>query len=725
MAEQENEKIRKLTWKEKFYASRAVFESIMFEKELSAPKKDKSPIGLLGLFGIVSTVILFFAIWILRQESIFSLQDAINVNIITAFVQNLDAGNWMAIFNSEVVGIKNLQPPLYFLSYYPFLQLFPENLNFAILGVNSFYLAILAFSVYSLASFKRNYQSGWLAVAVTCSLPFVLEVLRRPSPEIAVMAFVALAYAGFVNSQEFEKDGRWGFVYGIALAFGLFTDKFFIIYVLPTVLTFISTVLSPVARGRVLKGFILAAALNIPWYVRNVFYVFVMDSFSGAQTVYLKSFAFKNLFWYLGSAMSASHLLLFFLGALALLWMYNAVFMPYEGKTVVFMWFLIPYIVFTFLFANNPANMYPALITLSIAIAVMTPNIIRNYFFGVLAFLFIINQTGLVYTKSIPLFGGNIPIIGLPAPLNSTSKVGEIIELIHEKSHEKAKVQVSIIGKSDSFNMPSFSLYAERKKINKIKFSPYNKSFIALSDFIVIGDNSSSASKFLKENEKWFPRIFAEIKTYQLEDMTTTRVYQKKHHNNKYFQEKTYKVKKLQLAGFVFENMNLKLSDFDEVKGAYKKVSFFSPYASLGEIDIYGFSGTIEDFSFIPTEEGNLSNIVPYRIGKVKILSAKITNYSIARYIEGKSKLFHEVEVRLDKNFEVMATIGSEEIFVEFLFKYLNRECVFDLYDLVYRRVSMPSSVLKIFHFKYSLESLPFKMDFENVVIGKSMMEIS
>ncbi len=230
---------------------------------------------------------------------------------------------------------------------------------------------------------------------------------------------------------------------------------------------------------------------------------------------------------------------------------------------------------------------------------------------------------------------------------------------------------------------------------------------------------------FFDMNRKWFSKIFEEIKSYQFEDMSTVTVYQKKIPKRKYFDKKRYQIKKLKFAGFVFENIVLKLSDFDETKGAYKKVSFFSPYASLDEIDIYGFSGTIEDFSFIPMKEGDLSNIMPFKIGKLKISSAKISNYSLARYIESKNSYFREVEVRLDKNFEVMAFIGQQEIFVEFLFKYSNGEFIFDLYDLVFKRISMPNFILKIFHFEYSLSSLPFKMDFKKVLIGQSMMEIS
>ncbi|MCG2725703.1 MAG: hypothetical protein L6420_05505 [Elusimicrobia bacterium] len=757
MAEQENKKIKKLSWKEKFYASRAVFESIMFEKELSAPKKDKTWIGLLGLFAIVFIGVLFFSIGILGQDYVFSLKDAINVNIIISLTENFLAGNWIAIFNPEVIGITNLQPPFYFINYYPFLQLFPDNFNIAIICVNSFYLAILAFSVFSLASWKRNYKSGWLAAAVACTMPFVLEVVRHPSPEIAVIAFVALAYAGFINSEEFEKDGKWGFIYGVALAFGLFTDKFFLIYILPTLLTFISALLSPIARGRVFKGFIIAAALNIPWYLRNAFYIFIMDSFSGSEAVYLKAFHLKNLLWYLGSAASSSHLILFFLGALALLWMYYAVFMPYEGKAAVFMWFLIPYICFTFLFANDPANFYPALIAFAIAIGVMTPNKIRNYFFGGLALLFIINQTNIISAKSISLFGKNIPIVGLPAPLNSTAKMGDIIDFINERSRsissvrrtavgqvalagkktalqkaqagrqvwEKFPVKISVIDKNNSFNIPSFSLYAEKKGMKNLKFSPYNSSLIGLSDFIIVKSGSSLNSRFLDINKKWFSKIFAEIKSYQLEDMSTVIVYQKKNNKQKHFENKSYEVKKLKLAGFVFENIVLKLSDFDKSEGAYKKVLFFSPYASLGEIDIYGLNGIIEDFSFIPLKEGDLSDIIPIRIGKLKILSAKISNYSIARYIESKNSYLRDVEVRLDKNFEIMAFIGKTEIFLEFLFKYSNGKFIFYLYDLVYSRISMPNFILKIFHFEYSLDTLPFKMDFNKVVIRKSMMEIS
>ena len=303
--------------------------------------------------------------------------------------------------------------------------------------------------------------------------------------------------------------------------------------------------------------------------------------------------------------------------------------------------------------------------------------------------------------------------------------MGDIIELINERSQDKTLARVSVIGKDDSFNIPSFSLYTEKKEIKNLKFFPYDGSFIGLSDFIVIKSGSSSDLNFLNANKKWFPRIFAEIKSYQFEDMSTVRVYQKKYHNNKYFAEKRYKVKKLRLAGFVFENISLRLSDFDESKGVYKKVSFFSPYASLGELDIYGLSGTIKDFSFIPLREGSLSDIMPFKIGKLTISSAKMSNYSISRYIESKNSFVRDVDVKLDKNFEIMAFIGSKKIFVEFLFKYSNGEFVFDLYNLIFSGISMPNFILKIFHFEYSLSSLPFKMDFNKVRIRGSMMEIS
>ena len=410
-----------------------------------------------------------------------------------------------------------------------------------------------------------------------------------------------------------------------------------------------------------------------------------------------------------------------------------------------------------FLFTNNPANFYPALLAFAVAIGVVTPNRIRNYLFGVLAFFLIINQLGVINTKSIPVFGGNIPIIGLSAPLNSAAKVADIIELINESSSDapgllnspvvygghkiagkKDFTRVSVIGENDIFNAPSFSLYAEKNGIKKLKFFSYNRSLMGLSDFIIIKNCSlaewaerskdslgrSQGARFFDANKKWFSRIFTEIKSYQLEDMSTVSVYRKKIHNRKYFDKKRYKVKKLEFAGFVFENIVLKFSDFDENKGTYKKVSFFAPYAKFSEIDIYGLSGIIEDFSFIPLKK-DLSSIMPFKIGRLRILSAKISNYSIARYIENKSAYLRNVDVMLDKNFEIMAFVGGKEIFVEFLFKYADGEFVFDLYDLVYSRISMPNFILKIFHFKYSLDNLPFKMDFKKVLIRKSIMEIS
>ena len=66
------EEQKRYSWKEKFLANRMTFESILFEKELVVPKREKLSVGLLGAAGIWLLGALLLAQWIFRQGSFFS-----------------------------------------------------------------------------------------------------------------------------------------------------------------------------------------------------------------------------------------------------------------------------------------------------------------------------------------------------------------------------------------------------------------------------------------------------------------------------------------------------------------------------------------------------------------------------------------------------------------------------------------------------------------------------
>ena len=184
-------------WRKKFLANRMTFESILFERETVGAQKEKMSTGLLVLAGIWVFYSLLLAQWVLRRGYFFVQADAESFTGLLRYAAYLKSQGVLALIKPELAGM-SLNPPFYFLAYVPVLSYLTSDLNLALIIVNSFFMLVLALSVFAAVRKTRPNRSGWLGAAFALSLPFVLETARRPAPEMALMA---LMLSGISNSQ--------------------------------------------------------------------------------------------------------------------------------------------------------------------------------------------------------------------------------------------------------------------------------------------------------------------------------------------------------------------------------------------------------------------------------------------------------------------------------------------------------------------------------------------
>lgn len=405
-------------WRKKFLANRMTFESILFERELVVPKREKLSTGLLVLGAIWLFHAALLAQWALRRGYFFTQADAASFGGVLRYAAYLRSDGFWALLKPEFSDLV-LNPPLYYLAYVPVLNYLTTDLNLALIVVNSFFLLVLALAIFLAVSKSRPNSAGWFGAAFALAFPFVLETARRPSPELALLALTAALYACYIRSDDFEHS-NWSFTFGIVLGLGFFSHRCFWLYALPLVPFIVSGAANPFGRDELLKGILPGVVLNTPWYM------FALAAVASGLVPFMGEY---NGFWHyfkLGAA--SAGLPLFCLGALALAWMHYSVFMPYSKKKIVAAWCWAPYLLLTWVVrGTSPELFYPALLPFAVAVPVMTPHMVRKYLIVLVLALGAVNQSGLV--RPFPA-GSRYPVAGLPPPPAGDYHASELIAQI-------------------------------------------------------------------------------------------------------------------------------------------------------------------------------------------------------------------------------------------------------------------------------------------------------
>lgn len=729
------------SWRKRFLANRMTFESILFEKELVVRERESLGAGLAGAFAIGLLASLLTAQWALRRGYLFTAADSAGFQMASACLDHFRSGGAWNIFKplSGGFGVP-VVAPLYYLTYVPVLKFITGNLNWAMLLVNSFYLTGLALAVFIAIKKNRNNKSGWLGACFAMAMPFVLEAARHPDHRLAAMALAAAAYAAFINSEGFEYP-FWNFWCGVFFGLGFFADTMFWVYALPLVPFMVSGLMGQMSGGSIIRGLLPGAVLVLPWYA----FAFVSRAFiSGAAAPEVSR---PGVWLYLVSLSGAVGLPLFTLGAAALLWMYFSVFMPYSSKKIVAAWFWVPFVIVYFLFNGRTEYLYPALLPMAVAVAVMTPGKVRKYVMGLALVFLLVNQSGFVGPVSL----GRARLAGLPRPSGAQYRAPELMAELKSRAAGSKISTVALVGEDENFNHAGFNYLSEKMGRPPMKFAVYQSGMLGLADFVVHKTAASgaagsygsdalareiyaffhpatpdqrSAALAREISRPWFAKVFSRAASFDLPDTSRLVLYARNPAAGSPFPEGKYPVKKMNFGGVFMADGSVELSGFDPSRGVYAKAVFYSPYALLEGFDIYGLIIEITDFSGL-SETGDISDLRVTGAGTVRIVSAKITNYAFERYLAGKYGGLEKIEVKLDKTIQVWGEHKGREVHWELSLSGRPQEPKLRLENFSYGGYKVPAFLLEVFDFKYDLSGLPYDIRFNRVKLKDQMLEIS
>jgi len=692
-------------WKRKWIASRMTFESILFERELLTPKKEKSYKGIIYfiLIFIFQIGLLFF--YFFRNNGALSYIDIEKIKMAENYFSSIINSGFMEFLKSGNMSTA-WDMPFYYLTYIPIFKYITSDYSYSIFIVNSIYILLIMISIYLIINIKRNYQSALLGVAFASSMPYLINLSHHFSPQLATIAFVCLTYFFFIKSEEFE-DNKWIFPMALSVSFGILTDKFFLFYVLPIVPWFVY-VFGGIYRASLFKGFLPGIIFGIPFYLRLFVQLIIVSMTYGRDFIKNKNF---NLFWYINPSINALHVIFFIIGIITLLWMYYSLFMPYERRKIVGKWFFLSYIAFWILPIKRPEYIYPALIPFAISTAIMTPSMIRKfllYFFLGISF---INQTGIITEKYINFNGNKINIIGLPEIPSKKEKLDNIMILLKENI-SGVKI-VGIYGENNYINANTLKAMSLKYKINDVKFINCPEEFSFLPDILIV-KGADNIQRLPKE----FFLLFKEKINFNNRDIS---IFIKDIPEQYIIKEiKKYPIKNMSFAGINFADIFIDGLGFDEVRKVYKDASIYISYATHDEIDAYGINLKANDFCIARIED----KFIICGFSGLKIENLKITDFSLARYIEKKFPMLKNFSVEIDRYIEISGDLNGRNLLMRGNININKSDIVFSFNMFSYNGYELPDWLYHFLNFKIDFKELPVSIKINNIKYKKALLEI-
>ncbi len=712
------EREHEVTFKNKFYAARMAFESILFEKELAGPKKEDWKKGPLGLAALVLLSSLFLWQWKARQGDLFSAGEAARVVAVQKYMAAYEAEGPAALLGTGSVAGRAAQPPLYYLSYLPVLRFVTSDIGAAVFLANAFYLALLLCFVYYALRRHRNTVSSLTAAAAAASFPFVLECARSLSPQIATLAFTAGFWCFYLNSDDFEKP-KPVFWMGLMFSLGVLTDTFYWVYVLPLLPMMIAVAAGHMNRSEMFKGLLPGIVAGVPWYLMNAvsFYnAWLARSASAADLS-----RWDKFWWLLGASAGEMHLPFFLLGAAALLWMYYSVFMPYQGKEKVALWFVVPYLFFTLLGLRQAEYMYPALLPFAIALGVMVPGRLRYPAGALAAVLMLVNGSGLVGVKYLP--GVKLaPVFGSEVVVSGGDFSEKFLSVVRPAAEGRRLSVVCLVGGGEYLNPDTVRVMLSRAGLSGVKVVNSGAGLASFCDVLALTPSASpeaAAAAARVRASSWLAAAFESGGTLSLPGGETAlfakrRVMPFDHGSG------TLRYPRLSIGGLTLRDVAIRVGEIDRASGRYPKADISSSYASFDEMDIHGFSATAANFSFA------LENGAPVVLtaSPVRLTGGKITDFSVAGFLERRGFPVKQLEVRFEDDMIVSGRMGGKPVEAELGLELKGRKLLVTPRKVRYGETDFEPRYIPLLRYSLDLDELPVDLRLESLSIGASIAEI-
>jgi 4-amino-4-deoxy-L-arabinose transferase-like glycosyltransferase len=134
----------------------------------------------------------------------------------------------------DMLNVEPFYPPFYHLSLIPLSLIFGFTLDTGVIG-NSFYMVILALSVYGIGKILYTRSAGLIAAFLVSCYPIIVSMSREYIISVMLTAMTSLAYYLFIKSENFENK-KYSLLFSFIYATGLMVKWTFFIYTLPAVL---------------------------------------------------------------------------------------------------------------------------------------------------------------------------------------------------------------------------------------------------------------------------------------------------------------------------------------------------------------------------------------------------------------------------------------------------------------------------------------------------------
>lgn len=689
-------------------ANRHAFESVLFEhKALNI--KEKTWIGITGALVLWLMSVIFLFEWLQVKSPLLPQSEAQTFAAVSHYISAFgDQGIW-TILKPDINSLR-YSPPFYYLLYVPVFKFITSDLKTAMLIIHSVFLLIISLMPCIAMTKVRGWAGGLLASAALLACPFITEAARVPSPSIAVIALTVGLYCSFLCYKELV-DNNWSYWFAGFFVIGCYTSVSFWVYSFPLLMQLFVGTFNFVNGGKFLNVILPGILINIIWYLFLI--LFVIFGFIAVRESY------QGIFTLLTGALPGLGLLVLIIGGIALPWMYISSYKPYEKRKDIMRLFLVPWFIFSFILClHDPKLLYPAFVSLPLAIAVMTPFRAEKYLSGIFVLLFIANNL------SSPVKLGKIPLYGCERTPAFALPHESILKYMSEILPE-GKSKVAVYSTDGSLNAESFNFI-----FNKGKYEALFINDPLLPDFssVVINktaqDGSNSAGFEKLRAEEGFSSLFSKKFEIPVSDGSKVEIYAKNNKPFGVFPAGKYPLGTLSFGPFIARQVTLGVESYDNVSGSYSGYVFI-PASTLYSGDIYGLRMDISGLKFSDVN----SSPALSDISTVRISSARLSSYTVESVLRNHFDFINDLAVAMEEDrLSISGEISGHRMAIDFAVA-VPRPGVIEVrpVSVSFMGINVPEGMkflLRVFSYRFNLSENPYGLSMGSISMANGIMEI-
>lgn len=685
----------KIGFKQKFLATRAALEEILFEPDTAKQQKkiDKKYIFYFVSLVVLNLLIVFF--YFKKNNGFFSKTDLLKLSNLKIYL-DIEWSNILDLFTLSNLNHVNFDMPFYYLSFIPFIKLLNLNYTWAVYTVNSVYVILISVFLYLIISRYRGNIRGLLGVSLLYSLPFFIELEKHFSPQLAVICFALASYYFFFKTENFENN-RFIPHMLISLSLGILTDKFFVIYTLP-LFYWVNWAFAGIYQHLVIKTVFVAFSIAILYYLRFVL-LFLMKYLINPDVIG----SFVNFKFYFHSIFDSLSFIIFILVGIGFLWFVFSVYINKNFRQHIYKWFVYPFLIFSVLPYKNPEFIYPALIPLVIGFSSMVPNMLRS------AFIFIFILTSGLFNFSVikPYYSeSGYKIFGVDSDYRAKNNIDSTVTVLSESVKEnKSDFTVSVYVDNDYFNTYSLKYYTEISNIKGIKFVSYPFKIAYFADYIIVPEN------LLKKVDK---NLFEE-KLF----IGDIHVFKKKIKGEK-LEIDTHRFNIFKLENLELYQAVLKFYDFNPDTSRYKYAVLTAAYGAINAVDVYNVKLRLNNVE-VSRERKELIN----GFKSIDILNMKMSEFSFSRFLQDNFNLINFDISFYDDMFKLEGKLNKKDFYL-YMYIYNSKNTVYmKVTELKYGYLKLPSFLCYSLKYRFDLNDVPLPVRFKKLKIGKGLILIN